>query len=139
MANEDELSARKTLAMGRDTVVDPRRPQGPRGTQLMPHGEVERQIGAAQVVKVGTAKVPEKITGRKVDVSGADPRHRRTNVVPRKPNRYVPPDRGTVVGEQEAAGSPRWLIWLGAASLVALVLCVIAFVWFVKLRESGRL
>lgn len=139
MANEDELSARKTLAMGRDTVVDPRRPQGPRGTQLMPQGEVERQVAAANVVKVGSAKVPEKITGRKVDVSAADPRHRRTNVVPRKPNRFVPPDRGTVVGEQTAPASPRWLIWLGAASLVALVLCVIAFVWFVKLREAGRL
>ncbi len=139
MANEDELSARKTLAMGRDTVVDPRRPQGPRGTQLLPQGEVEREVAAAQVVKVGSAKVPEKVSARKVDVSAADPRHRRTNVLPRKPNRYVPPDRGTVVGQQTAAGSPRWLIWLGAASLVALVLCVIAFVWFVRLRERGLL
>lgn len=139
MANEDELSARKTLAMGRDTVVDPRRPQGPRGTQLMPQGEAERAIAAAQVVKVGSAKVPEKTTGRKVDVSNADPRHRKTNVVPRKPNRYMPPDRGTIVGQQGATGSPRWLIWLGAASLVALVLCVIAFVWFVRLRERGLL
>jgi len=147
MPNNHEPLGRKTLAMGRDTVVDSRKPLGPRGTQVLPSGQTELDAEpgpegpSGQVVLVGSAKLPKSATNRKIDVSKADPRRMPTNVLAKRPSKFQAPDRGEP-GEAAvapAAGVQRWLFWLGVASLIALLFCALALGWFIHLRQQGRL
>lgn len=133
--------------MGRDTVVDSKKPLGPRGTQVLPSGQSEMDAEPAdgpngQVVVVGNAKLPKSATNRKIDVSKVDPRRMPTNVLAKRPSKFQAPDRGEpgeAAAVAPAAGGQRWLFWLGVASLIALAFCALALGWFVHLRQQGRL